>query len=443
MIDYKIINAYIVTVNPEFSIIENGCVCIENDTIVHICDTCESHGIEAGTVIDAQGNLLLPGFINAHTHAAMNIFKGYADDLPLKTWLFDYIFPVEAQFTNRENVKIGSSLAILEMIASGTTCFVDMYYFVEETAKLCEEIGMRAFLSQPIVDFAVADANSPDEALQGLETLMQQYQNHNLVQIIPAPHSIYTCSAENFKKARALANKYNVALNTHLSETMEEYNNCMEQHGKTPVEYLNDLACFDGKTIAGHCVYVSENDREILATNRVSAVNNMQSNLKLVCGVSPVPDLLESGVKVCFGTDSAVSNNSLDMYTEIKTAALVHKYHSGNATALNAQQTVFMATLGAAQCLGIEHLCGSIEIGKKADLQIVNINQIHAVPLYNIYSHIVYALQGGDVDTVFINGKCVYLHKQFQGIDAFDVMVRAQELANTIMEYKEEHSAKI
>lgn len=432
MIDYKIINAYIVTMNQEFSIIENGCVCIENDRIVHICDTCESHGIEAETVIDAQGNLLLPGFINAHTHAGMSIFKGYADDLPLKTWLFDYIFPVEAQFLCRENVKIGSSLAMLEMIASGTTCFVDMYYFVEETAQLCEEIGMRAFLSQPIVDFPVADANSPDEALQDLETLMQQYKNHSLVHIIPAPHSIYTCSAENFKKARALANKYNVALNTHLSETMEEYSNCMEQHGKTPIEYLNDLGCFEGKTIAAHCVYVNENDREILAQKRVSVVNNMQSNLKLVCGVAPVPAMLEGGVKVCFGTDSAVSNNSLDMYSEIKTAALVHKYHAGNATTLNAQQAVFMATLGAAQCLGIDHLCGSIEIGKKADLQIVNINQIHAVPLYNMYSYIVYALQGGDVNTVFIDGKCVYLYKVFQNIDAFDVMIRAQELANKI-----------
>ncbi|MDR0940944.1 MAG: amidohydrolase [Bacteroidales bacterium] len=434
MIDYKIINAYVVTVNSEFLIIENGCVCIENDTIAHICETCDSHDIEAETVIDAQGNLLLPGFINAHTHAGMNIFKGYADDLPLQQWLFDYVFPVEAKFTNRENVKIGSSLALLEMIASGTTCFADMYYFVEETARLCEEIGMRAILSQPIVDFPVADAATPDEALQLCETLMQRFANHHLVQVVPAPHSIYTCSAEYVQKARALANRFNAPLHTHLSETAEEYNNCIEQHAKTPIEYLNDLGCFDGKTIAAHCVYVSENDREILAQKRVCAVNNMQSNLKLVSGVSPVPELLESGVKVCFGTDSVVSNNSLDMYTEIKTAALVHKYRSGNASALGAQQTVFMATRGAAECLGIDHLCGSIEVGKKADLQIVNINQIHVVPLYNIYSHIVYALQGGDVDTVFINGKCVYLHKHFQGIDAFDVMVRAQELANTIID---------
>ncbi len=436
MIDYKIINAYIVTVDSEFSIIENGCVCIENDTITYICHTSESHDIEADTVIDAQGNLLLPGFINAHTHAGMSIFKGYADDLPLKKWLFDYVFPIEAKFTTRKNVKIGSSLAILEMIASGTTCFVDMYYFVEETAQLCKEIGIRAILSQPIVDFPVADVATPEEALQLCETLMQQYENHHLVQVVPGPHSIYTCSTENLQKARALANKYNVPLHTHLSETMEEYNNCIEQHGKTPIEYLDNLGCFKGTTIAAHCVYISENDREILAQKQVSVVNNIQSNLKLVCGISPVPTMLESGVKVCFGTDSSVSNNSLDIYTELKTAALVHKYNTGNATLQNAQQTVFMATRGAANCLGIDHLCGSIEIGKKADLQIVNINQIHAVPLYNIYSHIVYALQGGDVDTVFINGKCVYLHKQFQGIDAFEVMVQAQELANEIMEYQ-------
>jgi 5-methylthioadenosine/S-adenosylhomocysteine deaminase len=293
---------------------------------------------------------------------------------------------------------------------------------------------MRAFLSQPIVDFPVADAATPNEALEICETLIQKYENHDLVHIIPGPHSIYTCSAENFEKARALANKYNTALNTHLSETMEEFNNCIEQHGKTPIEYLNDLGCFDGKTIAAHCVYVSEHDRKILATKQVSAVNNMQSNLKLVCGISPIPALLESGVKACFGTDSVVSNNSLDMYTEIKTAALVHKYNSGNATALNAQQTVFMTTRGAAECLGIDKITGSIEIGKKADLQIVNINQIHALPLYNIYSHIVYALSGSDVDTVFINGKCVYLHKQFQNIDAFEIMVQAQGLANEIMD---------
>ncbi|MDR2962890.1 MAG: amidohydrolase [Bacteroidales bacterium] len=432
MYDYKIINAYVVTMNADFSVIEHGCVCVQGDSIAQVCCMSESYELEAQTEIDAQGSLLLPGFINAHTHAGMSFLKGYADDVPLKTWLFEHIFQVEKQFLNPDNVKTGAALAMLEMIASGTTCFVDMYYFVEETAQLCEHIGMRAFLSQAIADFAVADAASPDIAFAHLEKLMREYEQHDLVRIIPGPHSIYTCSAEYFKTARALANRYNLPLNTHLSETAEEYQNCMEAHGKTPVEYLADLGIFEGKTIAAHCVYVSETDTEMLAEKQVAVVNNAQSNLKLVCGIAPVPAMLEKGAKVCFGTDSAVSNNSLDMYAEMKTAALVHKFNSGNARAVNARQAVFMATRGAAQSLGIEHLCGSIEPGKKADLQMVNINQIHAVPLYNVYSHIVYALSGGDVDTVFVNGRCVYLHKQFQTIDEFDVMLQAQELANKI-----------
>lgn len=438
MISIKITNAYILTMNESFDIIENGCLCIENNIITYIGDESAVSHLEAHTVIDAQGNVIMPGLINGHTHAAMSIYKGMADDMPLKEWLEHHIFPTESEFCTKENVEIGARLGIMEMIMSGTTCFADMYYFTPTIAEICKEMNMRALLGQAILDFKAPDFDTPTQAIETTKQLIHEYSNNSLVQIIPAPHSPYTCSEEVLRACRQLANDCDVPLHIHVSETIAEYNTSLATHNLTPVQYLHSLGMFDGKTIAAHCVYISDEDRQIMAQQKVHVVNNPQSNMKLVSGISPVPLLLQADVPVCLGTDSSVSNNSLDMFQEMKVAALIHKLNQSDAAVLPAQDIVHMCTRGAAKVLGIDHIVGSLEVGKQADIILVNINQPHLVPLYSIYSHIVYAMQGHDVDTVIINGTIVYLQKQFQLVDPIETMIDAQIIANAIMQRKTE-----
>lgn len=433
-ISIKITNAYILTIDENFTVIENGCICIENDIITYIGPIEAVEELEAETIIDAQGNLVMPGLINGHTHAAMSIYKGMADDLPLHEWLEEHIFPTESKFCTAENVAVGTRLAIMEMIMSGTTCFADMYYFTDTIASICKEMGMRAILGQAILDFKAPDFDTPQQAISHTKEMIQKYEHDELVHVIPAPHSAYTCSADVLQSCRNLANEFNIPIHIHVSETIAEYNTSLATHNQTPVQFLDDLGILKGKTIAAHCVYISDEDRNILSRNKVSVINNPQSNLKLVSGVSPVPLLLESNINVSIGTDSSVSNNSLDMFQEIKVAALIHKLNNSDATVLPARDLVYMITRGAAKNLGIDNITGSLEVGKKADLLIVNINQPHLMPLYNMYSQIVYAMQGHDVDTVIINGKCMYLQKQFIDIDIIDTMVDAQIIANSIID---------
>jgi len=431
-VDIKIENALIVTVNNDNQIIYDGCVCIQNGIICAIGTAEECENFNADTVIDAQGNLVMPGLINAHTHAGMHIYRGMADDLPLQKWLEEFIFPTEAKFCTKENVAIGTRLAILEMIKNGTTCFADMYYFEDVVAEVCDEMHMRAVLGQAIIDFPAPDFKTPQETLSHLDSVIEKYKTHPRVSVIPAPHSPYTCHTETLQAARELANKHNVHMHIHLSETELEYNDSINDHDKTPTEYLEDIGALNGKTIAAHCVYISEHDREIILQKNVGVVNNPQSNLKLVSGISPVPLMKELNINIGLGTDSAVSNNSLDMFQEMKVASLIHKLNNGNPTVLPAEEIIRMATIEGAKVLGIDNQVGSLEVGKQADIIIINLNQPHLVPLYNPYSQIVYAIQGNDVDTVFIDGTIVYQNKTFMVGDTLDIMCDAQIVANQV-----------
>lgn len=437
MISIKITNAYVLTMDDSRSIIEKACVCVENGVISYIGNEEAVAHLEAETIIDAQGNLLMPGIINAHTHVAMNLYKGFADDLHLKEWLEEHIFPVEAQFCTYTNVKIGARLGIMEMIASGTTCFADMYYHIPAIAEVCEELHIRALLGQAIIDFKAPDFHTPQEAIAATKNLIEQYKNHALIRVIPAPHSPYTCSKELLRKSRELALEYNIPLHIHIAETSAEYATSLELHKKTPVQYLHSFDFFAGKTIAAHCVYVSEEDTAILSQASVHVVHNPQSNMKLVSGIAPVQHFIEAGVNVALGTDGAVSNNALDMFQEMKIAALLQKLNQSNATVLPAEELVYMCTRGAAKALDLDNEIGSIEVGKKADIIMININQPHLMPLYSIYSHIVYAMQGHDVDTVIIDGTIVYLHKQFTLLNPIDAMIDAQIVANSIYDWQQ------
>ncbi|MBK8807328.1 MAG: amidohydrolase [Bacteroidales bacterium] len=436
-VDILIKNAYIVTMNSESSIYEFGTLAILGNTIVAIGKSEDIEYFTSSNEIDAMGSLVMPGLINAHTHAAMSIYKGMADDLNLHEWLHKYIFPAEAKFCNADTVSTGSQLAIMEMIRFGTTCFADMYYFQEKTAEICFLLGMRAVLGQAILDFPAPDFKSSNDALLHTEMLMQKYNNSQLVTIVPGPHSPYTCNKETLIQSRQLANKYNVPLHIHISETMLEYEESIKNNEKTPIEYCDDLDLFNGKTIAAHCVYINDNDRSILKNKKVGVVNNAISNMKLCSGVAPVYFMKEAGVTVGIGTDGVVSNNTLDIFEEMKTVAMVHKLNTNDPTALNAKTVVEMATIENAKILGLDSQIGSLEVGKKADLILINLNQPHLIPLYNIYSHIVYAIKGGDVDTVIINGEIVMLNKTVQYSEALDVAIDAQLIANEVKEYME------
>lgn len=439
--ELKIKNAYIVTVDSNNTIYDNGEIAISGGRIIAIGNSGDLDHIEGHEVIDAQGGLVMPGLINAHTHAGMSIYRGMADDLPLQEWLHEHIFPAEANFCTADSVEIGTKLSILEMIRFGTTCFSDMYYYEENVAKVCNQIGIRAVLGQAILDFPAPDHATSDDAIIHIEKLINTINVSGLAIVIPGPHSIYTCSTETLQKARALANKYDIPMHIHLAETVMEYEECLEKYQKTPIQYCDEWGLFEGKTIAAHCVYVSEEDREILKKKNVGVVNNPGSNMKLSSGVAPVPLLRDAGVLVGLGTDSVVSNNTLDMFEEMKIAALIHKVNNNNPTAIDAKTAIRMATIENAKILGLDKEIGSLEVGKKADLIIIDINQPHLMPLYNVFSQIVYAVKGSDVDTVIIDGNIVMLNRKIQNVDMIDIAIDAQLKANEVKEFFENKSA--
>lgn len=433
--DIIIKNAYILTVDQNNTEIPFGFIVIKGDKIIEIGSGEPDLNIEASTIIDAQGNLVMPGLINAHTHVPMTIFRGMADDLPLQEWLNEYIFPAEAEFINANNVRIGSELGILEMIRSGTTCFADMYYFEDIVADVCEKIGIRCLLSEGILDFPVPNNPTADSAIANTRKLLEKYKESDLINISVGPHSPYTCGSDNLKKARALANEYNVPLHTHVSETAWEYDKFLSDYKKTPIQYLHDEGILEGKTIAAHMVFASESDIELMLKKDVGVATNPICNMKLSSGVAPVPAYLQRGLLVGLGTDGVVSNNNLDMFEEMKVLSILHKQHNTNPSLLTAREAIRMATIEGAKLLGLQDLIGSIETEKKADLIMININQPHLTPLYNIESQIVYSATGRDVDTVIINGQIIMQNKEITKVDEMQVMIEAQTIALTVAEY--------
>jgi len=433
--DLIIQNAYILTVDSLNTEIPLGTIVIKNDSIEALGDNSLLEYYEADNIIDAQGNLVMPGLINAHTHAAMNIYRGMADDMPLKEWLNEYIFPVEAEFNTAENIITGTELAVLEMLKSGTTCFADMYYFSDEIAQVCSKAGIRGIISEGILDFPVPNSDSADESLAYTEKLIDKYKDHPLVQIAVGPHSTYTCSLDNLKKARSLANKYNVPFQIHLAETAWEFDKFIKEQEITPTRYLADNGILEGRTIGAHVVYASEDDLELLMQANTGVATNPVSNMKLASGIAPIPAFLQRGITVGLGTDGAVSNNNLDMFQEMKTLALIHKQHNSNPALVSARQAIRMATIDGAKLFGLEETIGSLEVGKKADMIIVNINQPHMMPLYNIESQLVYSATGADVETVIVNGKILIENKHASHINEIDLMFNAQKIAHKVMEF--------
>ncbi len=388
--------------------------------------------IFASRNIDGHDCLAMPGLINAHTHAAMALFRGLADDLPLKTWLENHIFPAEEKWVNGEFVYWGTLLAAAEMIRSGTTTFADGYFFEEQVAQAVEQSGMRAFLGQGILDFPTPDSPSPAETAKKIEAFIQTQAGSPLIHPTLFPHSVYTCSPDLLRRCRDLAGRYGVPMIIHLAESKSELQEIMQKYGVTPVNYIENLGLLSPSLIACHCVWLTEAEMDLLARRGVRVVHNPESNMKLASGVAPIPELLARGVAVGLGTDGCASNNNLDLFQEMDCAAKLHKVHRLDPTVMPSNVVLEMATLGGAKVLGLEQEIGSLEVGKKADIIILDLHRPHLQPIYNIVSHLVYSAAGADVRDVIIDGKLIMQDRKLLTIDEETVLEKVQEWQNKI-----------
>lgn len=423
---------YVLPIDSEFTVIRDGAVAVDDGKIVEVSGY---EGIvsryESDNVIGGSGRVVIPGLVNTHTHAAMVYFRGLADDLPLKEWLENHIWPAESKWLSPEFVSDAVELACLEMIKAGITTFNDMYFFEEAAAISAKRMGMRAVLGSGVVDFATVSAKSTDEYFDKAERFVRDWKGDNLITPCIAPHSAYACSPDTLRRAKRLSEKYDLLVHIHLSETDWEVGEMRARYNKRPVEHLEDIGFLDKNVLAVHCVWVEDNEVELLAKRGVGVSHCMESNMKLASGFAPVVTMLTSGVKVTFGTDGAASNNDLNILSEMSTTAKVHKALAGDPTVLDARTTLLMATRWGADVLGLGGITGSIEKGKAADLVVLNLMKPHLTPVYDIYSHIVYSMRASDVESVMVGGKVVVNNGEFRGNES-EIMDRAIKWAERI-----------
>jgi 5-methylthioadenosine/S-adenosylhomocysteine deaminase len=430
--DILIRNGTILAMDEDNTVIPHGSLSISGDTIRFVGTECEGSG--ATRTLDAEGGLIMPGLVNSHTHAAMTLFRGLADDLPLMDWLNEYIFPVESKM-DADFVRVGTLLACAEMIMSGTTTFCDMYLFEDEVARAAREAGMRCLVGEVLYDFPSPNYGPIEDGLRYTESLIQKWRDDPLVSIAVEPHSLYTCSPELLIASNTLALDYNVPLIIHVAETLSEIAEVRKKYGKAPVEHLRSLGILGPHLIADHCVHLDEWDIETMAEHNAKAVDNPESNMKLASGISPVPEMLAAGVTVGLGTDGCASNNNLDLFGEMDMAAKAHKIKNLDPTAMNAVTVVRMATIEGAKVLGIDEVTGSLEVGKKADVIVLDVNKPHLTPMYNPFSHLVYAVRGHDVRHSIINGSIVMEDRRIHSLDTTEVMARAREKSVKVREW--------
>jgi 5-methylthioadenosine/S-adenosylhomocysteine deaminase len=436
--DLLVTNGTIVTMDADRRIIENGVVAVRGDSIVFVGTQSELRsfamkGVTARQTIDAKGKLVLPGFINGHTHVPMTLFRGLHDDVTLDDWLRKYIFPAEAKNVTEEFVRWGTRLAAAEQIRGGVTTFADMYYFEDAVAEETKAAGMRGVLGETFIDFPAPDNKTNAAALEYTEKFLKRWQGDPLIHAAPAPHSIYTCSQKTLQDAAALARKYNAPILIHVAEMKKELDDSRAQNGTTPVQYLDKIGILGPDVVAAHCIFVDEADRKILAQRKVGCVHNPSSNMMLASGVSPVPEMRAAGVAVGLGTDGpAGSNNDLDLMEEMDLAAKLAKITKMDPLALNAKAVVEMATIDGARALHMEKEIGSLEAGKKADLILMGLDAPNAVPMYEVYAQLAYALKGSDVETVVIGGRVVMRDKKVLTVNEAAAIAKAREYKNKI-----------
>ena len=435
-IDFFIKNGLVVTMNPSLEIHHPGALAIQKDGILAVGPEKDLLHLEvrAAEVIDAQGGAVLPGLINSHTHAAMTLFRGLADDLPLTDWLTKHIFPAETRMT-AEGVYWGTLLACAEMLLSGTTSFCDMYLFEAQVARAARQAGMRALVGEVLYDFPSPNYGPLAKGFDYTRRLIQAFKDDPLISVAVEPHSPLTCSPDLLRTALTLSEEFQVPLKIHLAETRSEWAAVQERFQATPVEFLDRLGLLSPNLIAVHCVVVSERDLDLLEKARVRVVHCPESNMKLASGVAPVVAMLKRGITVGLGTDGCASNNNLDLFQEMDSAAKLHKVHHLDPTVLDARTVLGLATCQGAKVLGLEDKIGSLEPGKKADLILLDLDQPHLTPLYNIYSQLVYAARGADVTQVFVNGRRVVKDRQLLSLDLKSILLQVNLLAQEILRY--------
>jgi len=433
-VDLLITGGTIVTMNGSSDVIEDGEIAIRGDSIVAIGKApLLPQGVVARQRLDARGKLILPGLINGHTHVPMTLLRGIAGDVPLDVWLNKYIFPAEAKNVNPDFVRWGTRLGDLEMIRSGTTTYADMYYFEDIVAEETKAAGMRGVLGESWIDFPVPDNSNEDAASAYTEKFLQRWQGDPLVHAAVAPHSIYTCSQKTLTDAAAMARKYHAPILIHVAETKKELDESREKNGRTPVGYLENIGFLGPDVVAAHCVWVNDVDDKILAAHNVGCVHNPSSNMMLASGVAPLPEMRAAGVAVGLGTDGpAGSNNDLDLMEEMDLAAKLQKITKMDPQALDAKTALAMATIDGARALHMDKEIGSLESGKKADLIIIGLDEPNAVPMYNVYSQIVYALKASDVETVVIGGKIVMRERRVLTVNEPEVLAKARDFGKKI-----------
>ncbi len=434
-VDLAIRQAYLITMDSAWSIYPNATILIKEGTILQIGTTDSLQGsYQAEETWDAQGRLVLPGLINTHTHAAMTLLRGLADDLPLQEWLETYIWPTEAQFMDSSAIMVGTQLAMAEMIQGGITTFCDMYFFEDGIAKEVDRAGMRALLGEGILGFPTPSAKVPQEAMVRTKRMIRIFGDHPRITPIVAPHSPYTCDESILEQCKAMAKQYQLPLTIHVAETQTEDALIRDQKGMSPTAYLKQQGILSNYTIAAHGVVLTSEDMQLLAKTSTGIAHCPQSNLKLASGVAPVPALLQAGVEVGLGTDGASSNNSLDLFEEMSLTARLHKVTAMDPSVLPAKQVLAMATIEGAKVLGIAERTGSIEAGKAADLIAIDLNQPHLTPLYDPYSQVVYAAKSADVREVMVDGRWLLQEGQLMTLDIKTIREAAQEIAAQIRE---------
>lgn len=437
-VDTLLINGYIVTMDDEKHIYPNGGLAIKDNVIVAVGPTTDIEAsYQAATIIDCENCIVSPGLINAHTHVPMTLLRGLADDLRLDVWLYGYMMPVEREFVGPDFCYVGTLLACAEMLRSGVTTFCDMYYNEGEVARATSEAGMRAVLAQTILKFPSPDASSYDQSLAYCRFFIEQWLDHPL--IIPAvgPHAPYTATPDMMKSCVALAIEYDVPLHIHIAETALEQENSLRQYDMTVVPWLDQYNLFQAKVIAAHCVHLKENEMRTLQHHHAGVAHCPSSNLKLASGVAPIQKMVDLGLHVGIGTDGPASNNDLDMFEETRLASFLQKGIFGDPTLLPAKTTWSLATIEGARALHIDHLTGSLEVGKRADLAVIATSSTHQIPKFSrdpeaVYSQLVYATKATDVRDVIVDGKILMRDRQLLTLDEADITERAEQIARNI-----------
>ena len=433
-VDLLVTGGTVVTMDARHTVYEDGAVAVKGDAVVAVGPRAEVEAkYRAGETVDARSSLVLPGFVNGHTHVPMTLFRGLHDDVTLSDWLYKYIFPAEARNVNEAFVRWGTRLAAAEQIRSGVTTFADMYYFEDAVAEETKAAGMRGVLGETFIDFPAPDNKTESQMQAYTERFLKRWQGDPLIQAAPAPHSIYTCSAKTIQDAAALARRYHAPLLMHVSEMKKEWDDSQKQNGMSPVALLDKLGVLDSSLIAAHCIFVDEADRKRLAAAGVGCVHNPSSNMMIASGVSPVPEMRAAGVAVGLGTDGpAGSNNDLDLMEEIDLAAKLAKITHNDPLALSARAVVEMATIDGARALHMEKSIGSLEPGKKADLIMISLDEPNAVPMYDVYAQIAYSLKASDVRTVIIGGRTVMRDRKLLTINEDEVLQHAHQYQKSV-----------